>query len=259
VFLRRQGRDILWHKELLLNAALKALPATCTKVVWVDCDIVFDDDAWAMRLEEELDRHRLVQAFSHFHWLDANQDRYAARRRPPGAGLIHLIEQGQVADAHFREGGTALAWGYSPGLAWAARREILDAVGFYDALILGSGDRAFLSAAYGRHEDCVEKLRMNEAQARHYLAWAEAVAERFQGDVVALPGAVLHLWHGERKDRGYARRYEELARHDFDPSTDIARDPGGGWRWASDKPDLHAFVARYFRDRREGPTLRATR
>ena len=99
---------------------------------------------------------------------------------------------------------------------------------------------------------------MNARQADHYLAWASPVAAQFAGDVASLDGDVLHLWHGDVRDRAYCARYEELAAHDFDPRVDIAREEDGSWRWASDKPGLHAFVARYFRDRREGICLDAT-
>jgi len=62
-------------------------------------------------------------------------------------------------------------------------------------------DRAFLSAACGRQEDFVVKLGMNARQADHYLAWASPVAAQFAGNVASLDSDVLHLWHGDMRDR----------------------------------------------------------
>ena len=46
-------------------------------------------------------------------------------------------------------------------------------------------------------------------------------------------------------------RYQGLDEFDFDPARDIAVDAAGAWRWASDKPGLHAYVRGYFAGRRE--------
>src|SRR5262245_38284590 len=34
-------RDVMWHKERLLNIALQRLPSTCDSVLWIDCDLVY--------------------------------------------------------------------------------------------------------------------------------------------------------------------------------------------------------------------------
>src|SRR5258706_11375823 len=36
-----RARDVMWQKERLLNVAMGRLPASCTKVAWVDCDVLF--------------------------------------------------------------------------------------------------------------------------------------------------------------------------------------------------------------------------
>src|SRR3954471_14147085 len=40
ILIQLRGGDVLWQKELLLNVALRALPAPCRKVVWMDCDVI---------------------------------------------------------------------------------------------------------------------------------------------------------------------------------------------------------------------------
>ena len=42
-----------------------------------------------------------------------------------------------------------------------------------------------------------------------------------------------------------------MARFDFDPTRDIAISKSGPWRWASDKPELRAYLRDYFVSRQE--------
>lgn len=42
-----RGRDVMWQKERLLNLALARLPAGCTKVAWLDADLLFENPGWA--------------------------------------------------------------------------------------------------------------------------------------------------------------------------------------------------------------------
>ena len=44
---------------------------------------------------------------------------------------------------------------------------------------------------------------------------------------------------------------EGLQRFQFDPFTDIAKDVNGCWRWATEKPEMHAYVRGYFSSRDE--------
>ncbi|HEY7787756.1 MAG TPA: hypothetical protein VIF33_04460, partial [Casimicrobiaceae bacterium] len=63
VLIRLRGTDVLWQKERLLNLALAALPDHCEAVAWLDCDVVFDDDDWALRASRALERCSLLQPF----------------------------------------------------------------------------------------------------------------------------------------------------------------------------------------------------
>ena len=49
ILIQRRGGDVLWQKERLLNIALDALPGSCTKVAWIDCDVVFGEQDWPER------------------------------------------------------------------------------------------------------------------------------------------------------------------------------------------------------------------
>ncbi len=53
------------------------------------------------------------------------------------------------------------------------------------------------------------------------------------------------------EDRGSGERHAALRGFDYDPYRDIALGEAGAWRWASDKPEMHAWLRDYFVRRRE--------
>src|SRR5215475_9351699 len=89
ILLRLKGRDVLWQKERLINLALEALPASCCKVAWVDCDVIFEADDWPQRTSALLDRFSLVQPFSRLYRMPLDWVPGAAS--PPEAELIRSV------------------------------------------------------------------------------------------------------------------------------------------------------------------------
>ena len=253
--LQIHGRDVMWQKERLLNRALSLLPAGCDTVAWLDCDVVFADPGWPARASRALNEVSLLHLFQERY--DLGRDETLDHVDPDAVGvpsmvykmLVELVPPGDLLVPHPTRKRTV-----SQGLAWASRRDVLEAHGLYDACIVGSADRAMLCAAVGRFDYGVEALAMNASQEAHYRAWARPYFETVRGRIGYIPGRALHLWHGEMQDRQYGARDRALSALDFDPFRDIALDASGCWRWSSDKPDLHAFVRRYFALRKEdGP------
>jgi hypothetical protein len=46
LYVRVGGGDVMWQKERLLNLVLPRLPAACTLVAWLDCDLLLPDPDW---------------------------------------------------------------------------------------------------------------------------------------------------------------------------------------------------------------------
>ncbi len=247
-----RARDVMWHKERLLNIALAAAPRECTKIAWLDCDVVFQNEGWAEGTSEVLDKFVLAQPFQDV--CEPGQGvRIDDMGNPgndwPGRSIAYGLAAGTV-DAEILNQNIRLQ-GWSSGLAWAGRREALERTGFYEACIMGSGNRAMVCAALGKFDYGRQYLRMNDRWAEHYLKWARAHFEEVGGEIGFVPGTLLHLWHGDLKDRRYADRHQDLSRFDFDPAVDIATDENGCLRWNSPKPQMHQYVREYFAARRE--------
>ena len=127
----------------------------------------------------------------------------------------------------------------------------LEKVRFYDGCIVGGGDTAFASGVYDQGDTAVRLHGMNVQQSTRYREWARAAHSEFQTNISFLNLTVDHLWHGSMENRNPSGRHTELNRYNFNPYEDIAIDPGGAWRWDSDKTEMHQFVREYFRGRDE--------
>ena len=254
ILVQIHGGDVMWQKERLLNIALKWVPESCDKIAWLDCDVVFGSDDWVERASQALGEFRLVHLFQERHDLPrhAGSDGLHSWDAPPTSqSVVYKMATRQAAPEDLFLANAPLERRSTAGLAWASPREVLEAHGFYDACILGTGDRAMLCAALGKFEYGTRAPLMNVWRAGHYLAWARPYFETVGGRVGYIQGRLFHLWHGDVRDRRYEERYRRLETFDFDPFTDITLDSNGCWRWNSDKRELHGYVKRYFESRNE--------
>lgn len=245
--LRVRSKDIMWQKERLLNVAVEHLPPACTKVVWLDCDILFENEHWALQTAEALDRYPVVQPFEAVVRLPKGHVNYLGEGSIwNGFGAVYssqpqLLRSGQF-DLH----------GHT-GFAWAARREILAEYGIYDVSLAGGADHLMAHAFCGDWDShCIELFVGKQSVSfYHFADWASRVYRRVQGQIAATPGRINHLWHGEMADRRYYERHLEFKRFDFDPKSDVHIGPSGSWEWSSDKPELHQWAVTYFEQRNE--------
>jgi hypothetical protein len=249
--LRVRGRDVMWHKERLLNHAISRLPPQVRKVAWVDADVLFCDPEWAARASRELESVPVLQPFSDIVRLPRGTDRH------PGG------DEGEVwrgfADVFRREPDAVLTGDFArhghTGFAWAARRDWLETNGLYDCCITGSADHLMAHAFVGDWDGpCVRRVfARNAAHHRHFAEWCKRVYPSVRARVGCVPGGLLHLWHGETADRKYVDRNRELAAFRFDPVRDLRPAPDGSpcWEWAADRPALRQWATEYFRKRRE--------
>ena len=253
--------DLMWQKERLLNLAVAAVPQHVQRIAWLDCDIVFGRPDWWREALHLLDRVALVQLFSLCHDLGTtapcgvfdptdvtnSAESFVQISRRPGSEAI-LFDRLWGSEVR---NGRVVRRGRLSGFAWAAQRELLERHGLYDACVLGSGDRAYACAAFGKQRHARQGWLQNARQREHYLRWAEPFAAEVGGRISLVEGELFHLWHGSVNARRYRDRYIRFERFGFDPFDDIIRDAAGLWRWASDKTEMHRFVAEYFSQRQE--------
>lgn len=240
-----RARSVLWHKERLLNLGVARLPSACTKVAWLDGDVVFDNPAWAVETSRLLDRHAVVQPFARPLRL---MEGCRTARRGDKRGIVATMR----CDRPALDSGDAARHGET-GLAWAAQRRVIAATGLYDGSVVGGGDHVMAHAwCGGWSSPCLDLLLGRDtAYRRHAQQWASRLPRDVCGDVAHVEGTLFHLWHGDKDNRFYKARHRTLQGFAYDPAADLRLGQEGCWEWASAKPELHGWVAGYFAQRQE--------
>jgi len=253
VLIQISGGAVLWQKERLLNLALKSVPRDVGSVAWIDGDVIFERTDWVDEAKKQLIDLNVVQLLSDQVDLKPEDHRtnFDYQHTPSsGHGVVSMISQNKFAqpDASATSGRArrSFAW----GLAWAARRQILEDHGLYDTMIVGGGTRALVSAMYGQFDEVIDAFQLNAARKEHYLRWAQPYHDAVGERVGYVPGRIFHLWHGDIENRNYAGRYRGLVDSNFEPD-DLEIGSNGAWQWARSKPELEKFLLNHFISRAE--------
>jgi hypothetical protein len=253
ILIQISGGAILWQKERLLNLAIKSVPPEVRTIAWIDCDVIFDRSDWVEEARRQLANFNVVQLYSDL--IDLGRaDHELARdycNAPRSAeGIVSVVKEKHQDVGPLIEKGRA-AGGQSMGLAWAASKQVLEAQGLYDAMIIGSGDRLLIGTVYGHFQKIIDVFKFNEPRQKHYLSWARPFYETVGTRVGYVSGCIYHLWHGDVANRKTLERHRLLPCFDFDPAADLLIGSNGAWQWARSRPDLEQFLVNYFNGRAE--------
>jgi hypothetical protein len=244
-----RSNHVMWHKENLMNVAVRHLPSDWTKVAWIDADITFDKSNWVSLVLAALDNNPIVQLFKHA--IDLGPDGKEQYRH---TGFFAMYEQFR----HLRptaELKSQMTW--HSGYAWACRRDFYNAVGgFIDWGILGAGDRHMATALVGRVEDSLYPGMADNNY--HYIMMCklwQGRAFRFFQQTKQFPSYVpltlTHYYHGSKKNRQYGTRWKILVDHKFNPIYHIKTDHQGVYQMDARDEVLIAKLIKYFDDRNE--------
>ena len=249
--IRVRGAGVMWQKERMLNIAIANLPSSCTKVAWLDCDLLFEDEDWLQASSEMLDRCWVVQPFASCVRLPRGDLTYRGRGQEDQTvtesfAAAFARDPSLARDAPYRDHGHT-------GYAWAARRELLDACGLYDACLTGSGDHLMAHAFAGTpHSPCIPAtIGADGPYAAHFARWAAKVDRMAGGSLGHVPGRVLHLWHGAVTDRRYYWRNQEFKTLGFDPDRHLRLEPSGLWGWGEAPARIREWASELFVSRNE--------
>lgn len=265
LLVRIVGGDVMWQKERLLNLAIARLPPSCRYVAWLDCDIVFERADWQRRALHLLQDAPLIQLFTHAIHLRATpeaamrDDENAWRASGVANEFIGAVRAAREqprwwtrddAPPRFRIGDQGAR--PTPGLAWAAHRDLLAQHPLFDTWVIGGGDAAFAYAALGGADQLLARYPMSPAMRSAYLKQAAALGGTIGDRAGCLGERLFHLWHGDLGDRAYDQRHGILAVHNFDPARDLEMTYSGAWAWRDEtRIALPEAVAAYFDRRRE--------
>jgi hypothetical protein len=252
ILIRLRGQDVMWHKEALLMAGLRHLPADCAFVAWLDADVVFERADWKAVALEGLSVDPVLQLYACVHHMPPGWRPSDPMTEPEFSqeGLAALVAAGRSPKSLLEGVLSRDSQSAAVGFGWAARRDLLETHGLYRGLIVGGGDTAYAAAVCGCPEVAVQKHFMNSRQTACYMDWALPVSREVQSKVGFVPGAIRHLWHGTMENRRSIERHRLLAESGFDPSRDLRWDERGAMGWSSAPPGLEPTLGAYFRARR---------
>lgn len=275
VLVQIPGGDHMWQKERLLGIALAALPAHVRHVAWLDCDVVFADPGWQERIRSQLETSDIVQPFRQVEYLDqaATCRVTAGDRLEEQLSPFTLDRRPSFLDVHSALGERTaeldLGRRFEPapgsgryqimarpayGHAWAARRELMARIGWYDRCVLGGGDLFFAYGIAGQAEALIgnhQSVGWDFYGGAGYREWAAAIPRHGWPRVACGDGTLLHLFHGELADRQYRSRIDGLVPYGLDLQKDVVARPGEPWSWVRDRAELDAYVLAYLRNRQE--------
>jgi len=242
-----RSRDILWQKERLLNLLLPQLPGECTKIAWIDADVVFENPAWAVETSRALDSFAVVQPYGTVVRLPQghDEDRGEGDRWESFCAMCSR-QPGLMRAGNFHYHGHT-------GFAWAARRDLLQRHGFYDVCMTGSGDHLMAHGFCGDWtSECLNKMMGSNLRYRaHFHRWARGISENVRNRISYVPGKLLHLWHGELEERRYHENNLALQSFNFDPEVDLRMAKNGCWEWSDPQRGLREWAINLFNSRNE--------
>jgi len=222
-------KQSLWQKERMLNLLADQLPPEIESIAWVDSDILFQNPDWYQQTTRALEVNPVVQMWSYAHF--SNKD-----------GTIERT---------FQSSGSV--GGYSTinprphcGYAWAMRRETWDEIsGLFDMDIVGGGDAWMAHAFFGERSG--EFLRnASRAMLEEFAKYHEKCWDVIQSRVGHVPGDIVHLYHGNFKDRRYWEKHRLLKEYRYNPNTDLMTGANGLYEWAGQNTGLQTRIAYLF-------------
>lgn len=251
--LQLRSQEEFWHKENLINLGIslgRRLYPNATKVAWLDADCrpaVLPRD-WFTETWHQLEHYQFVQMWE---WLQPLDYHHAPLGSPNPSFMANYIKFGTPYPKN--EKGYPVSWG-SPGLAWAANIDAIDAIGgIPDVAILGAGDW-YLAHMLTSGLELGEMKQYSEGY-RDYWAHKQLLCERhIKRDVGYVKGLVFHDYHGKTVDRGYNTREGILIRNKYDPRYDIKRDHQGVYQmetYEMRQIKMYDQIRAYFRARNE--------
>lgn len=243
----------IWLKENLINIGIEYLYKKFKRwkyMAMVDGDIAFVRPDWVAKTIEMLKDFHVIQMFSHITQLNS-------RYQPIHGHNLSFMEgwcQG-LAIKNKKQSGEdpskiRYGWCGAPGGAWAFTRKCINKIfPILDIGILGSGDFHMACSLIG-YVELTFTVAYTEEYRRYIIEWQKKV-KWLRGKVGHMSGDILHYWHGSIKNRGYETRWQLIAKHKFNPYTDLEKNEYGVWRLHKSKSGLIRDINEYFESRQE--------
>jgi hypothetical protein len=229
----------IWHKENMINLAVKyLLPSNYKAFAWVDADIEFENNSWAMDTLKILNGCKdVVQLFSHC--VDMSNEN-------TNLNIFNSFGYSFNKEKKFTTKGQDY---WHPGYAWAITKKAYDKIGgIYDKGILGSGD-SIMALSFINKAESMNNINYSNDYNNSMLEYQLKASKLRLGYV---PGVIRHYYHGSKKNRQYTERWKLLMKHNYSPIEHLTYDKQGILIPTEIFPfDFKEDIMNYFRERKE--------
>ena len=229
----------LWHKENMVNLAVKnLLPSSYKAFAWIDADIEFENNSWALDTLKILNGSKdIVQLFSHC--IDMNNEN-------ANINIFNSFGYSFNKNKKYTQKGIDY---WHPGYAWAITRKAYEKVGgLYDKGILGSGDNIMALSLINK---CVyiNNINYDDDYNNSMLEYQKKASKLRLGYV---PGVIRHYFHGSKQNRQYTERWKILMKYKYSPIEHITYNKQGIIiPTKTFSSDFKEDILNYFRERKE--------
>ncbi len=214
----------IWLKENLINIGVrKLLPKNWKYMAWVDMDVNFRDDGWALSTIHQLQHYNLVQP-----WSDALDLDFHGGILQHFKSFGYLNANNKPMHHGNRHGQQEYSYAHT-GYAWACTRYFYENVEkLMDFCLVGAADHIMAWACLGKVRETINP-NIGEGYIRMSEDWAKkAMRATSLGTKIGFThGRIEHSFHGNKKNRKYWDRWKVLYENGFDPSRDCCFDSQG--------------------------------
>lgn len=244
-------KDLLWHKESLLNNVIKTLPKEFKYVFWLDTDVLFTNKDWFIEGIEELKYNNIIQPFEYCVHLEEGEfkpsfDVNKVRQFVSEPSKRHP-NMWRSFCANFKTNDFACDCNYDKhghvGFAWGAKRSVLDIIPLYDKALIGGADHIIAHAAAGHiGHSCILKSFTEDLDTVN--DWSEDFEKVINEKISYVRGDLYHIWHGDLKNRQYLKRIQ-----DFTPKAKQITKKDEHGLYINEDEESDKYVKDYFEQR----------
>jgi hypothetical protein len=229
----------IWHKENMINIGVKKLlPQNWKAFAWIDADIEFESNTWALDTLKILNGCKdIVQMFSHAVDMDKDES---------NLNIFNSFGYSFSKNKTYTTKGIDY---WHPGFAWAITRKAYEKIGgLYDIGILGSGDNIMALSLINKCKNITNSKYDNDYN-ESMLNYQKKTKKLRLGYV---PGVIRHHYHGKKVNRKYVERTEIIIKYQYSPKKHLKYDSNGILIPTEDFNDeFKNDIMQYFIDRKE--------
>jgi len=228
----------IWHKENMVNLGVKhLLPKNYKAFAWIDADIEFDSNSWALDTLKILNGCKdIVQLFTNA--IDLNHDKSNLNIFSGFGYSFNKKKKFSVKGVNY----------WHPGFAWAITRKAYEKIGgLYDKGVLGSGDNIIALSIINK-VSCMINDDYHEDYNNSMLEYQKKANKLRLGYV---PGVIMHHYHGSKINRRYTERWKILINYKYSPNQHLEYDNGILVPTKDFTEEFKDDILNYFRERKE--------